>query len=143
MSPVTNPGFSSSRSSCWCQGGGSLSLHGICVLAAPTQAERHHSEVHGVLLPPLPHSKLVNSQVLFQDLTEDALSLSPSHSSSWWFSLLCCLHIQSKVLIYTSLQSGPASLHGMQLPAAIVYLAASQALPATYQNLSAEAIIGP
>lgn len=82
--PVTNPGFSSSRSSCWCQGGGSFGLHGLRVLAAPAEAERHHSEVHSVLLPPLPHGKwrITNHfSSVSQDLAAHALPSSPSHSA--------------------------------------------------------------
>lgn len=127
--PVTDPGFSSSRSSCWRQGGSCLSLHGLRVLAAPAQAEWRHPEVHRILLPPLPHSKLLNTQVLFLDLTEDAFSSSASLPLVlWWFFFLWgCLHTQSKVLIYTFLQSSPAS----SVPGATVYLAASQ-VPATH-----------
>lgn len=142
--PVTNPGFSSSRSSCWCQGSSSLGLHGLCVLAAPAQAEWHHSEVHGVLLPPLPHSKCGITDRLpsiSQDLTADALPALPPTRPSLCFFLSCCLHMRSKVLICTSLQKTPALLPGMlprmRSPRAIVYLVASQALPAAYQTRSA------
>ena len=115
--PVTNPGFSSSRSSCWRQGSSSLSLHGLRVLAAPAQAERHHPEVHRILLPPLPHGKLVNSQVHFQPLSRTSLRmLFPRRSSSH----LCFL------VVFLSLRLSPHTKQSPHLPppsrAALHYL---------------------
>ena len=85
---------SSSRSSCGRQGGRRLRLHGLRVLAAPAQVERHHPEVHCVLLPPLPHSKLVNSREPFLRLWPQPMRAlwGPVHpfvvcllGSSCWF----------------------------------------------------------
>ena len=106
--------FSSSRSPCWSQGGRSLSLHGLRVLAPTPQAEWHHSKVHGVLLAPLPHSKFVNHPVPFKHLPETSLGLPSGSfsfcfhllgSSQWFYFSLCCLLIQSKVLITTSFEN--------------------------------------
>jgi hypothetical protein len=133
--PVTNPGFSSSRSSCRCQGGGSLGLHGLRVLAAPAEAERHHSEVHSVLLPSLPYRKwrITNSfPSISQDLAEDALPSPPSHSA---FLVFFSCHVVSTCRAKSSF--APPSRRLLlyyagrgHSPRALVYLAASQALPA-------------
>ena len=115
------PGSSSSRSSCGSEGSGGLSLHGLCVLASPSQAERHHPKVHCILLPPLSHSKLVNNQVPFKHLPENELRvllwdtfipLFPTYLGlSSGFIPRPPHHLpplslpQSNILIYTSLEN--------------------------------------
>lgn len=137
---MTNPGFSSSRSSCRRQGSSSLSLHGLRVLAASAEAERHHSEVHSVLLPPLPHRKWrITSRFpsISQDLAADALPSPPSHSAFLVvFLVMLSPHAEQSPHLHLTPEDSCFITRGCgRSPRAIVYLAASQALPAAYQTL--------
>lgn len=45
----------SSRASGGREGSRCIELRGVCVLAPSSQSERHHQEIHRVLLQPTPH----------------------------------------------------------------------------------------
>jgi len=50
----------SSWTPCRGEGGRLHQLCGVCVLAPPTEAQRHHQEVHRLLLQPPPHGAYVS-----------------------------------------------------------------------------------
>lgn len=55
--PTTSSPLFSSWSSCGCESSSCFKLCGVCVVAASSQSEWHHQEVHGLLLQPTSHSK--------------------------------------------------------------------------------------